>query len=389
MRVCVVSFKECWQDATGAWVSYGGFPAQMTAIASLFHEMTLVIVGVPPRSGGIPLPPAARIVPMRPPTGGDARRKVSVLVNLPYYLGVMLQHIRAADAVHVPLPGDMPLLALFVACALRKNIVARYGGSWTPNAGTTFMDGVTRMCMRGLAGGRNVMLAAGEGDAPPAPRMHWIFSTALSQRELAGIRPRLDRGLAAPPRLVYVGRLSPEKGVTTLVRAIARLQHEGFTPLPAVTLIGDGLERAALEQLVAELRCQDVIAFAGQLDRSGLSQHLLDADICAQPSLTEGFSKAWLDALAHGVPVLSSAVGAAPAVIGRDGERGWLVPPGDVVAFATALRRALSTPVNWPVLRERCRAYVEGRTLEAWADEIRARCERQWGVPLRNGRAAR
>ena len=42
MNVCVVSFKECWRDASGAWMTDGGFPRQMTAIASLFDEMVIV-----------------------------------------------------------------------------------------------------------------------------------------------------------------------------------------------------------------------------------------------------------------------------------------------------------------------------------------------------------
>ena len=58
MRVCAVSFKECWQDDDGRWLSYGGFPMQMTAIASLFDAMTLVIVNGRPRAGGMPLPVA-------------------------------------------------------------------------------------------------------------------------------------------------------------------------------------------------------------------------------------------------------------------------------------------------------------------------------------------
>ena len=62
---------------------------------------------------------------------------------------------------------------------------------------------------------------------------------------------------------------------------------------------------------------------------------------------------------------------------------------GDVAALATALRRILSTPARWPALRARCRAYVAGQTLEAWAQEIRTHCEQQWGVTLPSGRAAR
>ncbi len=351
VRVCIVSYKECWQDATGRWLSHGGFPSQMAAIASLFQETTLVIVRGAARPGGIPLSTDIRIVPLSGPVGTDARRKLSVLASLPYYLSAMTPRIRAADAVHVPLPGDLSLLALLVACALRKPLIARYGGSWISNTQTTLMDRVTRQCMRVFAGGRNIMLATGDDHTPPAPRMHWIFSTALTEAELIAIRPRLDRRLADPPRVVYVGRLSPEKGVDQLVRAIAHLRQEGVA-------------------------------------RAALSRRLLDADIAVQPSLSEGMCKAWLDAFAHGVPVVASAVGAAAAVIGRAGERGWLVPPGDVRALAVALQRALNAPIDWSALRARCRAYVDGRTLEGWAQAIRARCEHAWGVTLRNGPVA-
>jgi glycosyltransferase involved in cell wall biosynthesis len=128
------------------------------------------------------------------------------------------------------------------------------------------------------------------------------------------------------------------------------------------------------------------VSFAGQLERSALSAALSRADLCVQPSLTEGFSKAWLDAFAHGLPVLASEVGAARVVLGGEGERGWLVPPGDAAALAAALRRVLTAPIDWPALRQRCRAYVEGMTLEEWSRRIGERCARQWGWTLGNGR---
>jgi glycosyltransferase involved in cell wall biosynthesis len=117
-----------------------------------------------------------------------------------------------------------------------------------------------------------------------------------------------------------------------------------------------------------------------------LSTHLHQADICVQPSLSEGFSKAWLDAMAHGLPVMASRVGAASAVIGDGCERGWLVPPGNVQALAAALREAISTPRDWPELRHRCRAYVESRTLEAWAKRIGDICQRQWNLEMIGGK---
>ena len=125
-----------------------------------------------------------------------------------------------------------------------------------------------------------------------------------------------------------------------------------------------------------------MIVFAGQVDRFELSRQLSKADLCVQPSLTEGFSKAWLDAMAHALPVLASDVGAARSVIGSDGERGWLVPPGDVQALAIALRRVLRGPVDWPALRRRCRQYAESCTLESWAQQIGEICARQWNIPM-------
>jgi glycosyltransferase involved in cell wall biosynthesis len=362
----------------------------MAGIASLFDEMVLVIVraepGSVPAAGGIPLPAGARVVPLREPRGTDARRKLSVAARLPYYLWKIGTSMRGADVVHVPLPGDIPLLGLAIALLMRKRTIVRYGGSWPMNAQTTAMDRFTKACMRRFAGGRNVMLATGGGAEEPAPGVAWIFSTALSRAELDQAAPTLDRGLCPTPRLVYVGRLSPEKGVATLLRALAMLARDGFSPMPQLTLAGDGPERAALEALARELGCESRVTFAGQLERSALSRALSQADLCVQPSLTEGFSKAWLDAFAHGLPVLASEVGAASVVLGADGERGWLVPPGDAQALATALRRVLTAPIDWPALRRRCRAYVEGMTLEEWSREIGERSARQWGWMFTNGR---
>jgi glycosyltransferase involved in cell wall biosynthesis len=385
-RLCVVSFKECWQDEQGQWMSYGGFPAQMAGIGSLFDDMTLIIVQGKPRSGGIPLPRHATIVSLRSPTGEDTRRKISVLANIPYYINMIVRYARQADVVHTPLPGDIPLLGMWVALLLRKRLIVRYGGSWVANTQTTMMNRVTRWSIRTFAGGRNVMLATGEGTAPPAPRMHWVFSTVLSGTVLQQIQPVLDRGLSTPPRLIYAGRLSPEKGVAHLVEAIAQLKANGSGPLPQVLIAGDGPQRKELEKLVQERGCETHFVFAGQLTYQQLSAQFNQADICVQPSLTEGFSKAWLDAMAHGVPVVASEVGAARSVIGGQGNRGWLVQPGDNAGLAQTLQWLLTTPLDWPTLRRRCRGYVENRTLEAWSWRIGEICGQQWQTPLVNGK---
>jgi glycosyltransferase involved in cell wall biosynthesis len=386
LRVCAVSFKVCWQDQEGRWMSSGGFPLQMRSIASLFDEMVLGITRGEPQPGALPLPERARVVPLRLPAGTDLRRKLSMAARLPYYAWMIARAMRGADVVHVPLPGDIPLVALFIALLARKRTIVRYGGSWSVNARTTTMNRFTIACMRRFAGGRNVMLAAGEGAEPPARDVSWLFSTALTRGELDRIEAEPDRALSDPPRLVCVGRLSQEKGIPVLIRAVARLVESGFRPLPQVELIGDGPARAELEALVRELGLEDRITFTGQIDRPALSRRLARAELCVHPALTESLSKAWLDALAHGLPVLACDVGSARAVFGTPGEHGWLVPPGDVDALEEQLRRVLTEPMDWPALRARCRAFVEERTLECWTERIGERCASQWGWSFAGGK---
>jgi glycosyltransferase involved in cell wall biosynthesis len=386
-RVCAVSFKECWQSPEGDWYSDGGFPLQMAAVASLFDAMTLLITRRDsPGEGGLRLPGGAEVVELRKPAGEDFRRKLSVLGNLRHYISTIAHFASRADCIHVPPPGDIPLLGMLVALALRKRLIVRYCGSWVKTGQTTLMNRVTRGLMRAFAGGRNVMLATGEAEEPPAPRIAWIFATAISEEELRLTVPVASRGLSEPPQVAYVGRLAVAKGVAVLLAALALMKREGFQPLPHVWLIGDGPERKRLGAHVDEQGLRGLVSFAGQLNRRALSSRLSKVDFCVQPSLTEGYSKAYLDAFAHGLPVLCSEAGAARRVIGGRGERGWLVPPGDVRALAGQLRRVLSEPQDWESLRRGCREFAENRTLEVWARQIGQQCARQWDLRLIEGK---
>jgi glycosyltransferase involved in cell wall biosynthesis len=367
-------------------MSTGGFPLQMAAIGAMFDRVTLVVTESIAQTGGLPLPAGAEVVGLREPRGADKVRKLSVITQLGYYLREISLHVRHADVVHVPVPGDVSFLGLALALAHRKRLIARYGSSWAVTSQTTHMQRVTRACMRAFAGGRNVMIATGVGTLPPAPGMRWLYATSLTQSELAATRPTFDRGLSDPPRLVYLGRLSLEKGVSYLLRALAHLRKTGFQPLPVLSILGDGPERRTLEAATRDLGLTDLVRFAGHLDRVQLNEQLKSVDLCVQPSLTESLCKAWLDALAHGLPLVLSNVGAAASVVGLAGERGWLFPAGDDVALADLLRRVLTTDENWPALRRRCRAFVEGRTLEAWAREIGEMCATQWGGVLAHGK---
>jgi glycosyltransferase involved in cell wall biosynthesis len=129
-----------------------------------------------------------------------------------------------------------------------------------------------------------------------------------------------------------VGRLVPEKGFDTLVRAIA-----SAGPPLALLLAGEGALRRELERLAE--RGGTRLALLGDLPPDRLLEAYVAADVFALLSHHEPWGVVVNEAAAAGLPlVLSDRVGAAHDLL-RDGENGFLVPAGDAAAAAAALRR--------------------------------------------------
>ena len=138
-----------------------------------------------------------------------------------------------------------------------------------------------------------------------------------------------------PPLVVAVGRLAEPKDALTLVRALAGVHDRQFTAL----LVGDGPDRPSVEAEVRRLELQDVVALAGT--RDDVPELLAHADVFALSSRSEGAPLSILEAMAAGLPVVSSRVGGVPELV-VDGETGLLVPPGDPAAMAAALGHLIS-----------------------------------------------
>jgi glycosyltransferase involved in cell wall biosynthesis len=147
---------------------------------------------------------------------------------------------------------------------------------------------------------------------------------------------RESLGIPASAKVVgTVGRLTEVKRQDRLLRAVAAL------PDVWLLVVGDGDERANLEQLAGELGVADRTQFAGYQPQP--EAYLRAMDVFALSSRSEGFPVSLLEAWAAGVPVVSTAVGGIPDVV-TDGADGLLVPNGDGPELADALRRALVMP---------------------------------------------
>ena len=131
---------------------------------------------------------------------------------------------------------------------------------------------------------------------------------------------------------VFVGRLAAIKGLRVLMDAFeqARVQIPGLR----LTLVGDGVDRAALEERAAPW--EGAVQFTGYQSQPQVAEILQTADIFVLPSFAEGVPVVLMEAMASARPVISSQVAGIPELV-EDGVSGYLVPPGDADSLATRM----------------------------------------------------
>ncbi len=186
-----------------------------------------------------------------------------------------------------------------------------------------------------------------EQDPGSAGRMMCIWNGIdIDRFQFTGPKPA--------PIAISVARLSPEKDYPTLFRAIRKVVvvHPGFR----LKLVGDGKERAMLEKLAADLRITKHVEFLGE--RKDVPDLLRTAGFYVSSSKTEGISLTLLEAMAVGLPIVTTAVGGNPEIV-LDGVTGTLVPPMDPDALASAIIDMIDRHEEWQHMGEIARLRIE------------------------------
>ena len=148
---------------------------------------------------------------------------------------------------------------------------------------------------------------------------------------------RLRQQWGNGPLLGTVARLEPQKGLDTLLKAVALLKQRNAEV--RCIIVGEGKARTELEAQARTLGIADAVLFVGT--RRDIPAVLAALDVFVLPSRFEGLSLALLEAMAAGCPVVATAVSGSVEVV-HDGETGLLVPPGDAKALAEAVYRLLT-----------------------------------------------
>ncbi|MDI1443265.1 glycosyltransferase [Polyangium sp. 6x1] len=169
-----------------------------------------------------------------------------------------------------------------------------------------------------------------------------------------GDATRARHALGVPAGVLHVGcvaRLSAEKDHASLIQAFARVRTSH--PGARLTLVGDGAERASLEELVKKFGLQGAVSLLGH--RDDVAALLPGFDLFALASRTEGTSLTLLEAAAAGLPIVATRVGGNPEIV-TNGETGLLVPAGEPAALADAIGSVWARP-------DRARMGAAGRAL--------------------------
>lgn len=277
------------------------------------------------------------------------------LVNLLRFLGAMFVTLPRVDVVHV---FSHSYLSFFlfsappVVCArvLGRRVVIHYHGG----AAATFFDHWGWLALPFMRLGHVLIV--------PSGYLVDVFAGhGLSASAVPNTLP-LETFRFAPrqpllPRVLMARHLTPDYNPACGVRAFARLARRWSEA--TLTVAGDGPLRAELEALCAELAIRERVQFLGNVGNERMREHFEAAHIFLNSSRVDNQPVSILEALACGLPVVSTAVGGIPFMVSH-GESALLAPDGDDATLAAHMARLLDEPALARRLAACGRRQVEG-----------------------------
>lgn len=287
------------------------------------------------------------------------------------YLGALWRMSGRSDVVHVMANSGwswhlFAAPAIWIASLRRRPVVVNYRGGDAAN----FLASSKSLVATSLA--RVSRLVVPSGFLQEVFSSHgWRPSVVPNIVDVERFRPAAAR--PGGDHLVISRNLEPIYDNETALHVLACVRAE--RPNARLTIAGTGPEAARLQALAAQLGLANHVRFAGRLDRDEVAALLRDADVVLNTSLVDNMPNSVLEALASGVPVVSTDVGGVRHVV-QDGTTALLVPPRSPEIMARAVLRVLDNPALAAGLSTAGLAEVQRYTwsevARQWADVYRS-----------------
>ncbi len=317
------------------------------------------------------------VVPLTSRSGSGLSSKLSFFPWLLRNSVTIFRELRAADAIHTPIPGDVGTVGMLFAWALRKPLFVRHCGNWLKPV--TVAEKLWRRFMESTAGGHNVMLATGGMLQAPSAKnsnVHWIFSSSLTQDELKSWASPRSFPSNGAIRLVIVARQEIAKGAGTVIRSLPLLAKQ--FPKIEFEIVGDGSAIPEFTKLARELGVADRVHFAGKLNHEQVMARLKAATLFMFPTTSsDGFPKAVLEGLASGLPVIATRVSVLPKLLGNG--CGILIDEPTPEAVARGVEMALADSAAYEAMSRHSIETARQYSLETWRVTIGGYLTKAWG----------
>jgi glycosyltransferase involved in cell wall biosynthesis len=396
MKLGVVYHMPIWRDADGRLRELeGSFARYVDSLAPSFEEISLCVPSpAAPSGAGTAIRAANVTLAPLPAFDGPAQ----FYPNLPGMLPQLMSWVRSIDVLHCRVPSPAAPFAFAFARAAGKpafNLVVGDLRALLPampyrglkkivwRAYTEFEEiAVQWMAGRALTFANGGALTA-KHSRPGRP----VHETTTTTIRLTDIATRTDTCLGRPVRMLTVSRIDPRKGLRVLPAVVGRLAAMGIdTTLdvvgPVVGRPGE-VERESILADAVSRRVDARITIRGALPLDDLLPMYRDYDLFVLPTLPgEGIPRVLLEAMASGVPVVTTRVSGIPSLITHE-TNGLLVDQTTAGSIADALARLVRDAPLRQRLIEQGYQTARGLTLESQAARMMAVVSRELGVPMR------
>ncbi|MCG3148776.1 MAG: D-inositol-3-phosphate glycosyltransferase [Verrucomicrobiae bacterium] len=351
----------------GRWHALGPYAREIDIWADLFPEVVIAgsVSDEPMPADCVPFSrPNISVVPVSDGTGRWAQ-----LVRLPVMIAQLGRYLWRADAAHVRCPCDLGLLGVVLAPLFCRRRYAKYAAQWPGFPGEALAWRWQRAILRSRWWNAPVTVY-GEWPNQPAHVVPF-FTSVMTEEQVSRARvASAGKKLGKVPRVLFVGRLTKSKNVDVLLDALA-----GVTGVEAV-IVGDGPERAALEEQAERLKLGSRVRFVGGVAFEQVLDFYEQADVLVLASNSEGWPKALAEGMAFGLVCIGSDRGLIPTML--SGGRGLVVPPGDVPALTAALQKIVANRADSEAMGQRAAAWSQQHSLEGLREALRKLLEERW-----------
>jgi phosphatidyl-myo-inositol dimannoside synthase len=383
MTLGILYHMPFWQAADGSlWESEGSFARYVDSLAPYFDE---IVLSVP--------------VFDRPQAAGSRVRATNVrLAPLPYFpgprqfypmlprvIGRLKDWVGQCDVIHLRVPSPAAIFAFRAARAQRKPVFLLVVGDYEALLPHLPYRGIKKTLFRAYVAFEEWALkhmttrALTFANGAALRRKHeWqgarVFETKTTTLTLQDLSDRRDTCTGPRLRVLTVSRIDPRKGLRMLPEAVAGLVARGLDVSldlvgPTIGLIGDD-EREAIRLEAERLQVADRVNLLGPVPLDRLMSLYRDYDLFVLPTQPgEGIPRVLLEAMANGLPVVTTAVSGIGSLITHE-ENGWLMAEASAAAVAAAVSRLASDPVLRRRLIEGGYATARAHTLERQAAEM-------------------